>query len=310
MDRSLPPLQTFHETVQGDVISVVVRWLSLTDIFNFSSISRAYGDYLTNIKDQLQKWRVIAEQLSCRDRHIEDNLINFSLDLSYCISGKNQCVLLSNTLQNDFLLKKLDLSRGHIADDELGILAPALKSNQVLIALNLSWNAIGDEGAAELGKALKGNAALTTLVLQGNFIGDKGADAIAEALSSTALTSLDLGLNDLTEGAALRIVEIEKPRNKLEKPRNKLTSLGLARCGIGPTGAAEIAKYVSDSAVLTSLDLYDNDIDDEGGRAIGRALEDNEALTNLDLRSCGLGDEVKARIQNVVSMREGFELKM
>jgi len=37
---------------------------------------------------------------------------------------------------------------------------------------------------------------------------------------------------------------------RVERQRNKLTSLGLARCNIGPTGAAEIAEYVSGSAVL------------------------------------------------------------
>ena len=53
---------------------------------------------------------------------------------------------------------------------------------------------------------------------------------------------MDVGGNSLTEEAALSIVRVERQRNKL-------ISLGLARCGIGPTGAAEIAEYVSGSEV-------------------------------------------------------------
>ena len=45
------------------------------------------------------------------------------------------------------------------------------------------------------------------------------------------------------------------------KQRDNLTSLGLAKCGIGPAGAAEIAEYVRASAALTSLDVGDNGLD-------------------------------------------------
>ena len=53
--------------------------------------------------------------------------------------------------------------------------------------------------------------------------------------------------NDLTEEAALSFVRIEKQRNKL-------TTLGLARCEMGPAGAKEIADWVSASTTITSLE--------------------------------------------------------
>ena len=59
---------------------------------------------------------------------------------------------------------------------------------------------------------------------------------------------------------------------RVERQRNKLTSLGLARCNIGPTGAAEIAEYVSGSAVLKTLHIGGNQIEDEGAAAIAEAL--------------------------------------
>ena len=75
-------------------------------------------------------------------------------------------------------------------------------------------------------------------------IGGRVGAKITGALErNEVLTSLDVGGNSLTEEAALGIVRVERQRNKL-------TSLGLASCGIGPTGAAEIAEYMSGSAVL------------------------------------------------------------
>ena len=47
---------------------------------------------------------------------------------------------------------------------------------------------------------------------------------------------------------------------RVERQRNKLTSLGLGGCNIGPTGAAEVAEYVSGSEVLTDLNLQSNNI--------------------------------------------------
>ena len=41
-----------------------------------------------------------------------------------------------------------------------------------------------------------------------------------------------------------------------------MTSLGLARCKIGPTGAKEIAEYVSGTAVLKKIDLKYNSLGD------------------------------------------------
>jgi len=93
---------------------------------------------------------------------------------------------------------------------------------------------------------------LNTLYIGSNKIGDEGAKAIGKALEvNEVLTSLDVGFNGLTEKAALSIVRVERQRNKL-------TSLGLARCNIGPTVAVEIAQYVSDSEVLEKIDLRVN----------------------------------------------------
>ena len=71
----------------------------------------------------------------------------------------------------------------------------------------------------------------------------------------------------------------------------------MSRCSIGPTGAAEIAEYVSGSGVLKSIDLSMNNIDEGKGSSkfFGRKNGKREG---------------KAVIRDAVSGREGFELRM
>ena len=56
-----------------------------------------------------------------------------------------------------------------------------------------------------------------------------------------------IGYNRLNEDAALSIVRVERQRNKL-------TTLGLASSGIRPSGAKEIAEWISATTTITSLE--------------------------------------------------------
>ena len=129
-------------------------------------------------------------------------------------------------------------------------------------------------------------------------IGDEGAKALASALRvNEALTDLNLGGNSHIEEAALSIVRVERHRNKL-------TSLGLLYCGIGPTGAAEIADFVSVSGVLTDLNLSENEIRNEGAAAIAEALRGNGVLTNLWLWQNNIGHEGAKALASALRVNE------
>ena len=108
-----------------------------------------------------------------------------------------------------------------------------------------------------------------------------GFQALTAALSSgsAVLTSIDVGYNKLDEEAALGIV-------RAVRQHDKMTNLGLARCKIGPTGAKEVADYVSGSAVLTSLNLSMNHLNPQGAATIAEALKSGmSVLKKLDLSS-------------------------
>ena len=107
---------------------------------------------------------------------------------------------------------------------------------------------------------------------KGNLAGDHATTLRVVGL--LPLKSVDLSYNHLNEEAALAIV-------RAVKPRDKMTSLGLASCKIGPTGAKEIAEYLKVSAALTTLNLCNNDIPAEGAKAIAEALKVNNSITSI-----------------------------
>ena len=152
-------------------------------------------------------------------------------------------------------LQKLTV-RSDAGDHLARALAPWLRVNSVLTDLNLEENKIGVEGGKAIAEALHVNGVLTSLNLRFNQLGDEGAEAIGDALKvNSVLTSIDVGYTMLNEEAALGIVRAARQQDKMK-------TLGLAGCGIGASGAQEIAEYVRVSSVLTSLDLRVNYLGD------------------------------------------------
>jgi len=80
---------------------------------------------------------------------------------------------------------------------------------------------------------------------------------------SAVLTSIDVGFNDLDEETALSIV-------RAVRPRDKLTFLGLRSCGIGASGAKEIAEFIQFSAVPTDCNLLHNNLDVESATMLAK----------------------------------------
>ena len=75
----------------------------------------------------------------------------------------------------------------------------------------------------------------------------EGIIAIADALRvSEALTSIDVGVNNIGKEAALGLVAIFKEKDRM-------TSVGLAECDLGAEGAVAVADYVRVSEALTEI---------------------------------------------------------
>ena len=111
---------------------------------------------------------------------------------------------LARVIQVSSALISLDLSCNEIAVSGAKALAEALNVRSALKNLNLFRNNLtrwGDDmsGILAIADALKsGTSALEELNLADNQLGEIGAAAVAGALVNSALTSLDLSLNDIT----------------------------------------------------------------------------------------------------------------
>jgi len=132
---------------------------------------------------------------------------------------------------------------------------------------------------------LKGTDPVEVIDLTSKRLGSASGIVIAKCIEFNAvLTSIDVGFNDLDEETALSIV-------RAVRPRDKLTFLGLGSCGIGASGAKEIAEFIQFSAVLKKIVLSGNLIEDEGAIALGESLKTNKSLEELELIKCSIGPE-------------------
>jgi hypothetical protein len=117
-------------------------------------------------------------------------------------------------LENDTILKGLDLSWKYIGDVGAQGIARGLSTNTTLLELDLSNNNIGDVGVQAIASALLTNKTLKRLYLDQNHIGDIGAQAIASALlTNTTLVWINLSRNKIGEDGK-RAMEMTLETNK------------------------------------------------------------------------------------------------
>ena len=223
------------------------------------------------------------------------------LGLAWCDIGLPGAAALADYISLSSALKKLVLAGNWIRDGGASAFGQGLKDNKMLEELDLCTCGIGPAGGQGLAEGLF-SSALTNLNLCRNRIGPTGAAALAEALKvNSALKNLDVGWNELNEEAALSIVRAARQQDKVEV-------LGLADCGIGPAGAAELADYISFSSALTNLNLGSNRIGPTGAAALAEALKVNSALTSLDLCANNIGPTGAAAIAKALQVSSA-ELK-
>jgi hypothetical protein len=171
-------------------------------------------------------------------------------------------------------------------------IADALLVNGALTMLSLAQNMLGEEGTKAICEALEQNKKLKELDIsgaeyEGNIGGSAGAKHVAKMLGvNGALTSVDVGWNDITGDAAqeLATVVLSKPTLEdfcnipIKKLRaDSLSELDLSGClcpskGVGVPGALVLANLLPVTGALTSIDLRGNKLGDKGWGAIFAAI--------------------------------------
>lgn len=170
-------------------------------------------------------------------------------------------------------LESLDLSGNRLGADGVAALTAVVSGD--LRSLSLAGNALDDEALHALVESPR-CAKLTTLRLENNTFTHLGARGLAESPHVGALGHLDLSGTGIGDRGAIALAAA---------PLHGLRELSLARCDLGPSGAAALATAPWFSG-LVALDLGANNLGDDGVLALAAAV--GPALERLTLRKTGL----------------------
>ena len=227
----------------------------------------------------------------------------------------------SMTSTTSAILTSLTFRNQGIGPDGAAALARVLMNNNNGVQmLSLRGNEVGDAGAAALAGVVRAKTALAELQLDNNGISDDGASALAHALKDTlTITALSFENNDNTDATTIKAMEafvaaasvlksggdlsipscdgytlgdsgVRVVAKALARAASNVTSIRLENAGIGPDGAAALAKAVAGDTRITALSLSGNTIGDVGATALASVLGSMSALNSLSLASTGIGD--------------------
>nr|DAD34676.1 TPA_asm: hypothetical protein HUJ06_005316 [Nelumbo nucifera] len=179
------------------------------------------------------------------------------LDISNNEIGPKGAYHIAEFIKKSKSLLWLNLYMNDIGDEGAEKIADALKQNRSITTIDLGGNNIHAKGASDIAQVLKDNSVITTLELGYNPIGPDGAKALSEVLKfhgkietlklgwcqgaiglarslkvvNEALTSLDLGFNEIRDNGAFAIAQALKANGdvaiaSLNLANNFLTKFG------------------------------------------------------------------------------------
>lgn len=206
-----------------------------------------------------------------------------TLDLLDCAIGDDGVVALVDALsETAHGLRHLYLAGNSIGPRGLERLSHWLASDPALEGLYIGLMPVGDDGVCLLARGLAANSQLTTLGLRSAGLGPDAGVVLGEALGRhPALAVLDLGYARSTRvlGLASNRLECAGLEGLLPvlRPGSALRSLDLGGNGVGPRGAASLARALEDQDQLVHLRLGPG-IPGWTRRIIRAALERNTAM--------------------------------
>ena len=182
---------------------------------------------------------------------------------------------LSSLFSSNTSLKSLNLSDNHLPAQEMQHITDGFCAHPSLSRLTLAGETLDDTAARNVGR-LAASDRLVSLDLSRTALAGSGAIAVIHALSSArGLKYLDLSDSSLGEGAATRELAIALQGTisvDRATERFPVRVLRLARCNLGPTGGALVARALGAKCSVEELDLSDNGLGAVAGKALAKSL--------------------------------------
>lgn len=197
------------------------------------------------------------------------------LDKVYLVHSKQGTLragqALARTLASNSTLTSLALSLG-LEGSRIG---EALSKNSTLTRLDLTQNSIGKPGLQALARGIVKQHVLTDLCLRRNLIYTPCVSVLSRLIRSSALTSLDLGVNKIGSAGVPMLSSALAASATLQKLNLDNNQLG--------SGIELLCAALRDHPSLTDLSLSMNDIKDRGATLVGAMLEGATRLRSLVL---------------------------
>ncbi|KAH9593347.1 Leucine-rich repeat [Trypanosoma melophagium] len=203
-----------------------------------------------------------------------------TLDLAGTDQDMKSIVQIARGLMQNTTLTSLNLGRP-LTDNPDDVaysvhhLSLALKENRTLKSLDLSHFSITDELLRLLTSTLS-DSAVVSLSLRGNKLSQDSGATLAKLLQHrTDFILLDLTANRLRDVGAVSLATAVAAHPGLSE-------LYLSSNSIGGTGITAIAKAIATNTSLTSLELWGNDFSDESVAELYAIREKITSMTNVD----------------------------
>jgi len=237
-NRVLESLELEGNGIKGDHIHQLLEKIKKEKDGKFSLKELNLSNNSLNIIDNLypQRHKSIGNLLK-----IANNLVK--LNLSRCGLSRDQMVTIGEALSPQYKLPltELNLSRNALVKNAIKPLVDGLQNNTVLKKLDLSGNLLGVLGGNLIASVIEKNKGLETLNLFGCFIEIEGGISVIKALESNkTLKNIDLGLNRIRSRGALQLVKSLPNNSTIER-------LGLKFNHIPDTVGIKIIQTVVDS---------------------------------------------------------------
>lgn len=180
---------------------------------------------------------------------------------------------------------------GATAMDALG---NALDNNTIVKVLDLEGNSLNDAGLEDLCILLRGNMHIENLNLSGNLFSSKGMVAISHLLESNkSLTSIYLARNKLID------TDLEILCNCLEDSNNNLQTLDVSYNNFTPESGHILSRFLSITSRLKELSIAGNNFGPEGTMLVFDGLRGNSSLTILNVACNEISDRGMIRIAEI-----------
>jgi len=211
----------------------------------------------------------------------EETSILFCTKIAYNSSNRTLNINILYNKTDNCTDHSIDLSYQKVEDYETEILAFGLEENDIVRKLDISWNQISARGAEAITECLLNNRTLLELNMSGTKISNV---AIAEIINQmTTLEILNVSYNNISKDGVYYIsicVKLNTTLKELNISNNNITS----------AGARWIAEAIGQNKVLQKLDISHNDIQDDGSILIGEQLKFNTILQELNISANNITD--------------------